>query len=179
MRRVEESGGAILRSPAGGFHYKRSGKYMRIISSLWFVAVAATVASGQVAEKYRGDWLLVNGAVVLHVDADGTMLLRNSGVQGKVSIKENGDFTWNVADQARSGRFSDGKLYLKNDQAGAPKSLEYLEYHHGTKEAASALLEFALRQQAPAAKAFDAVRRRGMEMAIKNNLRQLAAGADQ
>ncbi len=152
---------------------------MRIIPCLVFLVASVVAWGAQVAEKYRGDWLLVNGVVVLHIDEDGTMTLRNSGAKGPISVKEGGDFSWNLPEHPQSGRFSDEKLFLKNDQEGSPKWMEYLEFRRASKDVASEVIEFALRQQTQVASAFEKVRRSSMEKAILNNLRQLAAAADQ
>ena len=107
------------------------------------------------------------------------MTLRNSGAKGPISVKEGGDFSWNLPEHPQSGRFSDEKLFLKNDQEGSPKWMEYLEFRRASKDVASEVIEFALRQQTQVASAFEKVRRSSMEKAILNNLRQLAAAADQ
>jgi hypothetical protein len=152
---------------------------MRIILCLIFLTASAIAWGAQVAEKYRGDWLLVNGVVVLHIDEDGTMILRNSGAKGPIIIKEDGDFSWNPPEHPQSGRFADGKLFLKSDQEASPKWMEYLEFRRGSKDVTSEVITFALRQQTQVAGAFEKVRRTSMEKAILNNLRQLAAAADQ
>lgn len=153
-------------------------KFMRILSCLFFLTVSSVAWGTQVAEKYCGDWLLVNGVVVLHIDEDGTMTLRNSGAKGPIIIKERGDFIWNLLEHPQSGRFSDGELFLQNHQ-GSPKWMEYLEFRRGSKEAASEVIEFSLRQQAQAVGAFEKIRRSSMENMIRNNLRQLAAATEQ
>jgi type IV pilus assembly protein PilA len=152
---------------------------MKIMSCFLFFAAFVAVIRGQVAEKYRGDWLLINGVVVLHVDEDGTMTLRNSGAKGKLSVKKDGSFVWNLPVHPETGRFSEGLLFLKSDQEGSPKWTEYLEFRRGDKDAAAEVIEFALRQQTQAVSAFEKIRRSSMEKAMINNLRQLAAAADQ
>ena len=107
------------------------------------------------------------------------MILRNSGAKGPIVVKENGDFSWYLPEHPQRGRFSDGKLFLRNDQQASPKWMEYLEFRRGSKDVASEVIEFALRQQTQAAGAFEKIRRSSMEKAILNNLRQLAAAADQ
>lgn len=52
---------------------------------------------GEVPAGFGGDWLLVNGVVVLSIREDGTMTLRNSGATGVLTIGETGDFVWNLA----------------------------------------------------------------------------------
>lgn len=151
---------------------------MRIASCLFVLACTTTWAT-QISEKYRGDWLLVNGVVVLHIDEDGTMILRNSGTKGPIVVNEDGEFTWNLPERSQTGRFSEEKLFLKSDQQDSPKWMEYLEFRRGSKDVASEVLEFALRQQTQVAGAFERVRRSSMEKAILNNLRQLAAAAEQ
>lgn len=152
---------------------------MRIKPCLISLLVSVAACSAQVTEKYRGDWLLVNGVVVLHIDEKGTMTLHNSGATGPITIKDGGDFIWSLPDRSQSGRFSEGKLFLKSDQEGAPKWMEYLEFRRESEEVASEVIEFALRQQTQVAGAFEKVRRSSMEKAILNNLRQLAAASDQ
>ena len=152
---------------------------MRTIPSWILLLVSFTACGAQVPEMYRGDWLLVNGVLVLNVDENGTMTLRNSGAKGSLTIKNGGDFVWKLAERTQSGRFADGKLYLKSDQEGSPKWMEYLEFRRGSKEVASEVIEFALRQQTQVAGAFERVRRSSLEKAILNNLRQLAAASDQ
>src|SRR5690606_24662738 len=113
---------------------------MRIIPCLLLLAASTVAWGAQVAEKYRGDWLLVNGVVVLHIDEDGTMILRNSGAKGQIIVKENGDFSWNLPGHPQSGRFSDEKLFLKSDQQESPKWMEYLEFRRGSKDVASEVI---------------------------------------
>lgn len=152
---------------------------MRITPCLVCLIASASAWGAQVDEKYRGDWLLVNGVIVLHIDEDGNMTLRNSGAKGPIVIKDGGDFSWNLPAQSQSGRFSDGKLLLKSDHADAPKWMAYLEFRRASSEVVSEVLEFALRQQTQVAGSFEKVRRSSLEKAILNNLRQLAAAADQ
>jgi type IV pilus assembly protein PilA len=152
---------------------------MRFATCLLIIAACAVNIRAEIAENYRGDWLLVNGMVVLHITAEGTMTLRNSGVKGSLTISNDGAFIWNIPESSHTGRFTDGKLYLKNDQPESPKWMEYLEFRRGSKEEAGEVIEFALRQQNQVAGAFERVRRTSMEKAILNNLRQLSAAADQ
>jgi hypothetical protein len=134
---------------------------------------------GEVPAEFRGDWLLVNGVVALSIREDGTMMLRNSGATGVLTIGENGDFVWKLPDGEQSGKLTAETLLLKNDQPGAPAWMQYLEFRRASNEQAAELIEFALRQQNQMAGAFERVRRTSMEKAILNNLRQLAAAADQ
>jgi len=152
---------------------------MRIQTCLFSLMVIVASVQGQVREEYRGDWLLVNGVLVLHVDNDGTMTLRNYGDKGKLALKQDGAFTWELTGHAQSGRFSDGKLFLKNDQEGTPKWISYLEFRKGEKEVASEVIESALRQQTQEANRIASVRRKYVENMILNNLRQLDAAAEQ
>ncbi|MDP1581321.1 MAG: hypothetical protein Q8M02_13685 [Candidatus Didemnitutus sp.] len=151
--------------------------FLLIFAALCCAVLMASAAP--VPEQYRGDWLLVNGVVVLHIADDSTMTLRNSGATGSIDVKDNGDFTWHLPEQPQSGRFADGKLLLKSAQDGSPKWMEHLEFRRGAKEVASEVIEFALRQQTQALGAFERVRRSSQEKAILNNLRQLSAAADQ
>jgi hypothetical protein len=78
---------------------------------------------------------------------------------------------------SRGGRFSDGKLFLKNDQAAAPKWMSYLEFRRGEEKVASELIQFAVREQAQAAEKMASARRKYIENVILNNLRQLDGAA--
>ena len=150
---------------------------MRIQNCLFSLMLIVASAQGEVSDAYRGDWLLVNGAVVLHVDDDGTMTLRNSGDKGRLSLNKDGTFTWEVTGHARSGRFSDGRLLLKSEEEGAPKWMAYLEFRRGEKELADELIQFATRQQTEAATKMATARRKYIEIMILNNLRQLDGAA--
>lgn len=152
---------------------------MRVQTCLFSLMVSLASVYGQVPEQYRGDWLLVNGVAVLHVDTDGTMTLRNSGESGKLSLKQDGTFGWETTGHSRSGRFSDGKLLLKNDQEDAPKWMSYLEFRRGKTEVANELIQFAVRQQTQAAAEMASARRKYVENVILNNLRQLDGAAIQ
>ena len=143
------------------------------------LSLFTAIAAGQVAEKYQGDWLLVNGVVILHIDSQGTMTLRNSGAKGSVSIHDVDTFEWSLPGHPQTGKFADGKLFLKSDQIKPPRWMQFLEFRKGDKETASEVIEFALRQQTQVANAFADVKRSSMEKTILNNLRQLAAAADQ
>ena len=150
---------------------------MRIQTWLFSLMLITASARGEVPDAYRGDWLLVNGPVVLHVGDDGTMTLRNSGDKGNLSLKKDGTFTWEVTGHPQSGHFSDGKLFLKSEQEGAPKWMSYLEFRRGNKEVANELIQFATRQQTEAATKMVSVRRKYIETMILNNLRQLDGAA--
>lgn len=152
---------------------------MRTLLSILMIVITTGFAQAQIPDKYRGDWLLVNGVVVLHIGEDGTMVLRNSGDKGKLAVQKDGSFSWTIPSHPQSGRFAEGKLFLKNDQEGAPKWMAYLEFRRTEIEVASEVIEFALRQQTQAANAYATIRRSSMEKAMLNNLRQLAAAADQ
>lgn len=151
---------------------------MHLRSCLFLLAALAAVAHGQIPAKYRGDWLLVNGVMLLHLD-DASMVLRNTGTKGAVSLKDDGTFTWHLPEGPRTGRFADGRLLLANDQVGAPKWMALLEFRPGSKEAVAEVMEYALRQQNQFTASLDRVRRSSIEKAILNNLRQLAAASDQ
>lgn len=137
----------------------------------------AASTRGEVPDAYQGDWLLVNGAVVLHVGNDGMMTLSNSGEKGKLTLEKDGTFTWEVAGRSQSGHFSDGKLFLKSEQEGAPKWMSYLEFRKGEKEVANELIQFAMRQQTEASAKIASARRKYIENMILNNLRQLDGAA--
>lgn len=108
------------------------------------------------------------------------MTLRNSGAKGKLSMAEDGSFTWEIPDQpVAKGKFVKDRLLLKNDQAGAPKWIEFLEFKRADKETANEVIELALRQQTSALSAMAKVRERSIRMSVLNNLRQLTAAADQ
>lgn len=138
-----------------------------------------TSLRGDVPAGFGGDWLLVNGVVLLSIREDGTMTLRNSGATGVLTIGETGDFVWKLPEGEQSGKLTADTLLLKNDQPGAPAWMQFLEFRRASKEQAAEVIEFALRQQSQMAGAFERVRRTSMEKAILNNLRQLAAAADQ
>jgi hypothetical protein len=127
-----------------------------------------------------GDWLLVNGLVVLQVADDGTMTLRNTGMSGKLTIADDGSFVWEIVDQpSTKGRFESDRLLLQNMQPGTPKWIHMLEFKRADKDTASEVIEVALRQQTSALTAMAKVRENAIRMAVLNNLRQLAAAADQ
>jgi hypothetical protein len=153
-------------------------RQVRHLLAVTMFVVGAAMLPAQVSQ-YAGDWLLVNGVVVLQIADDGTMTLRGSGEKGKLALNAGQSFTWDVGGKTRSGRFADGKLFLKNDIEGAPKWIEFLEFRRGDKDAAAEAIEFALRQQTQVLNAFANVRRSSTEAAVRNNLRQLSAAADQ
>lgn len=146
---------------------------------LLFILGSAMVTGAPVAGQYVGDWLLVNGVVVLHIDADGTMTIRNSGAHGALVVKEGGDFTWELPEHPQTGRFEDGKLFLQSDQPGAPEWMKSLEFRQAAPAVANEVIEFALRQQTQVAAAYEKIRRSSLEKAMLNNLRMLSAAADQ
>lgn len=152
---------------------------MRIFPCMLLLIVASVTWGAPIVEKCRGDWILVNGLIVLHIDEDGSMTLRNTGAKGPIAIKDNGDFSWSLPEQPQSGRFTEDKLLLKNDQKIVPKWMEFLEFRRASKDTANEVIESALRQQTQVATAFEKIRRSSVESAIRNNMRQLAAAADQ
>jgi hypothetical protein len=165
---------------AGSLSLGRSArKFMRIKTCLLSLMAIVVSIQGQVPEGYLGDWLLVNGLAVLHIDADGTMVHRNSGERGKIKLEKDGTFIWELTGHSRGGRFSDGKLFLKNDQAGAPKWMSYLEFRRGEEQVASEVIQFAVREQAQTAEKIVSSRRNYIENIILNNLRQLDGAAMQ
>ena len=153
--------------------------FMRILSALLTLALLGAAARAQVPKQYCGDWLLVNGVVILRVEAAGTMTLRNSGDEGALALKDDGSFAWQLKSGVQTGKFAEGKLFLKNEQAGTPKWMAFLEFRRGEPAAANELIEFALQQQTRTMNAFAAVRRSSLEKAILNNLRMIGSAADQ
>lgn len=151
---------------------------MRILTCLLGLASALNL-NAQIAPEHQGDWLMVNGVLVISVDADGTMTLRNTGASGTLAIADDGSFTWTLPEETQGGEFTNGKLFLNNAQAGSPTWIERLEFRRGTGAEASELIEFALRQQNQALRSFEQIRRTSQEKAILNNLRQLSAAFDQ
>jgi hypothetical protein len=152
---------------------------MHIQTCLFGLAVIVASVHAEIPQQYRGDWLFVNGVAVLRVDTDGTMIQRNSGEKGKLSLEQDGTFTWELTGHSRSGRFSDGKLFLKNDEVGAPKWMSYLEFRKATKEVADEVIQFAVRQQTETSAKMANARRKYIENMLLNNLRQLAGATVQ
>lgn len=149
------------------------------IKSLVLLALGPLLGLTKVPPDFVGDWLLVNGVLILQVDEAGTMTLRNTGNSAPLVLDKDGEFTWSVQGQAQSGRFERDRLYLLNAQPDAPSWIEYLEFRRGTPEEANGMIEHALRQQNQTAAAFEKVRRSSQEKAVLNNLRMLSAAADQ
>lgn len=146
---------------------------------LTFICVISLRGADSSAKK-AGDWLLVNGVLVLQISTDGMMTLRNTGVKGKLTVAPDGGFTWEVTGEPPTkGMFQKERLLLKNVQEGAPKWLEFLEFKRADKDTANEVLEIALRQQTTALAAFAKVRENSVKTSVLNNLRQLAAAADQ
>jgi hypothetical protein len=177
----------------------------------WIVLLAllASATSAQVAEKYRGDWLLVNGGVILHVAESGDMSwnVRRLAVQtsnytyissevrwyrpeqlsGKLDLAADGTFTWQAGPpetRPLKGQFSGETLLLESFRDGAPGSLKMLEFRRIPAEEAKKIADY---MQGPAditAHLFDqpwpgGAVQRFIARAVLNNLRQVSAAADQ
>jgi hypothetical protein len=125
------------------------------------LALVAPAANAQVAEKYRGDWLLVNGGAILHVAENGAMSWNSSQLAGQTSdytfvasderwyrqdqlagplhIAEDGTFTWQVGSPeggSLKGQFVGDTLMLESFRSGAPAELKRLEFRKVAEDAA-------------------------------------------
>lgn len=108
------------------------------------------------------------------------MTLRNTGAKGPLTLAKDGTFTWKIPDQpVATGKLTGDSLLLKNDQPNPPKWLQFLEFKKADKATASEVIELALQQQTAAISAFAKVRESNVRAVVLNNLRQLAAAADQ
>ncbi len=59
---------------------------MRIFTfGLLILLFNAGFAQTTVTDKRSGDWLLINGLVVLQITDEGTMTLRNTGAKGRLT----------------------------------------------------------------------------------------------
>lgn len=141
---------------------------------------AAGLHGAEITKNRTGDWLLINGLVILQVADDGTMTIRNTGAKGNLTLADDGSFTWSIPDQPpTNGKFTEDRLFLKNNQPNAPKWLEYLEFRKATNDTVTEVIELALQQQTSAIAAMAKVREQSIRFGVLNNLRQLAAAADQ
>ncbi len=60
--------------------------FMRIFTfGLLILLFNAGFAQTTVTDKRSGDWLLINGLVVLQITDEGTMTLRNTGAKGRLT----------------------------------------------------------------------------------------------
>ena len=152
----------------------RSTLLFLVLFSLFF-----TVATSSPRE-YAGNWLLVNGIVVIHLNEDGTMTLRNTGASAKAQFSDDNSFTWQLPDDViLTGRFEGRTLYLKNAQPNVPAWIDYLEFRQADEKVIAEVIEIALQQQSAALASMAKIRESSIRMAVLNNLRQLAAAADQ
>jgi hypothetical protein len=153
---------------------------MRIILSILLLLSLSSNAAISEPKEYAGNWLLVNGILVIHLSEDGTMTLRNTGVSAKAEFSDDDSFSWQLPDDAKlTGRFEGQTMYLKNAQANVPTWLEHLEFRQADEKVVTEVIEIALQQQSAALASMAKLRESSIQRAVLNNLRQLAAAADQ
>ncbi|MFA6959582.1 MAG: hypothetical protein WC205_02390 [Opitutaceae bacterium] len=131
-----------------------------------------TAAFADLPSQYCGDWLMVNAPVAVHVASDGTMSLLNNGETGKLILNKDESFVWEKPSHSQSGRFAEGKLFLKNDQPGGSVWPEFYEFRRGDKKDVAQMLESTRRQT-------QFLHRAVIQKSIQNNLRQLDAACSQ
>ncbi len=150
-------------------------KLLIIFCALPWLALAAGPS-----KDHLGNWLLVNGLLVIQFSDDDVITFRNTGVSAKAEFAHDGSFTWKPGEEPPlTGRFQGNKLLLKNTQPNMPAWIEYLEFRQADEKVANEVIEVALRQQTAALASLAKVRESSIRMRVLNNLRQLAAAADQ
>ena len=173
------------------------------------LALVAAAANAQIAEKYRGDWLLVNGGAILHVAENGAMSwnrwqlagqtsdytfiasderwYRQDQLAGPLHIAEDGTFTWQVGSPesgSLEGQFLGDTLMLESFRSGAPAELKRLEFRKVTADDAKKITTYMQGPAGTTAHLFEqpwpgGSAQRFIARAVLNNLRQISAAADQ
>lgn len=152
---------------------------MPLLRLLLILPALIAVAYAEIPTAFRGDWLLINGADVVHLDADGTLAQPLTGGTGPLTLKPDGSFTWNLAGRSVAGRLADGKLFLKNELPDAPEWSAFLEYRRIDTKTAAQVIAFAQAKRAESVVAFEKIRNASISKAITNNLRQLDSACAQ
>lgn len=152
---------------------------MRRLVVLLALLFSPFLYAADIPEKYRGNWLLVNGTLVLSISADGTMSVPGTDQKGSFTIAADDTFRWQIKDVTQSGNFSGERLYLRNDVKDAPRWLQVLEFRRGTPEETQGILLVAAEQRKQSLNVFEKVRRTSIEKSMLNDARQLAAASQQ
>ncbi len=88
-------------------------------------------------------WHLVNTAVVLRVDPAGKLTFLNTGEAGHLTLAADRTFSGTFAETPFSGKFADGKLWLRRTSEPTPAALAFLEARPIDQSTAHELLRFS------------------------------------
>ncbi len=157
---------------------------MHKMRALLLIAFLIPKLNGVAAEpttppaRLLGDWVMINGLLVLHVSEDGVLVVRNTSQMATLKISPDDTFIWELKAPI-SGKFSGSLLLLKNPQNGVPPWMEYLEFRKTTKQSADEVLAYAQATQNDTAKAWVQFSLKSFEREIRTNLITLDVAAQQ
>lgn len=117
---------------------------------------------------------LTNTACVLRVDAAGELTFLNTGESGQLAIASDHTFAGTFADTPLSGKFADGKLWLRRSAEPAPAALEYLECRPIDEPTAREILRYSRRARVNLTTDLPRALRTSLANAVRDRLATLA-----
>lgn len=126
------------------------------------------------AETPQGHFHLTNTPYVFHASADGELTFLNTGQSGQLAIAADHTFAGKFGDTPISGKFADGKLWLRRSAERTPAPLEYLECRPVDKPTAQEILRYSRAPRSDLSTDLPHALRTSLANAIRRRLELLA-----
>jgi|GEM_PF-5118598 hypothetical protein len=110
---------------------------------LLLLALATAFVRAENPEPPQGHFHLTNTPYVFRVNADGELTFLNTGQTEQLAIASDRTFAGRFGDTPITGKFADGKLWLRRSSAPTPRPLEYLECRAVDEPTAKEILRYS------------------------------------